>query len=296
MHSKKAFTLIELLVVIAIIAILAAILFPVFAQAKMAAKKTVSISNLKQLMLGEKMYENDYDDTIVLAQYCPAEADFTGLLTWQDVTYPYIKAGIHASDGALGTGNGSPDRNTASGIWADPAAPDTQSFPYGIHSYLAPDEWGFSCNGGGASQPQGAAKSATSPNDPASTGLLFLKGRTGGSPSDPNGVAGGDGWGWVYINPSEYAWTGAFDGGTMNPVNGQPGPGEVDDPQGGATPGGDCDSPAGTAPAWDDCGLYPKYRYSNQTLVGFVDGHSKSVAKQGAFWGKYIWTNGMGIW
>jgi prepilin-type N-terminal cleavage/methylation domain-containing protein len=59
---KKAFTLIELLVVIAIIAILAAILFPVFAQAKLAAKKAASISNQKQLGLGVIMYTNDYDD------------------------------------------------------------------------------------------------------------------------------------------------------------------------------------------------------------------------------------------
>jgi len=59
---KKAFTLIELLVVIAIIAILAAILFPVFAQAKSAAKKAVSISNQKQQGLAILMYSNDYDD------------------------------------------------------------------------------------------------------------------------------------------------------------------------------------------------------------------------------------------
>jgi len=59
---KKAFTLIELLVVIAIIAILAAILFPVFAQAKLAAKKTVDLSNMKQIMLSTFMYDNDYDD------------------------------------------------------------------------------------------------------------------------------------------------------------------------------------------------------------------------------------------
>jgi prepilin-type N-terminal cleavage/methylation domain-containing protein/prepilin-type processing-associated H-X9-DG protein len=59
---KRGFTLIELLVVIAIIAILAAILFPVFAQAKIAAKKAVDISNMKQIMLSVLMYENDYDD------------------------------------------------------------------------------------------------------------------------------------------------------------------------------------------------------------------------------------------
>ncbi|HLO97943.1 MAG TPA: prepilin-type N-terminal cleavage/methylation domain-containing protein [Fimbriimonas sp.] len=60
---KKAFTLIELLVVIAIIAILAAILFPVFAQAKVAAKKAASISNQKQVGLGIMMYMADNDDT-----------------------------------------------------------------------------------------------------------------------------------------------------------------------------------------------------------------------------------------
>ena len=61
---KKAFTLIELLVVIAIIAILAAILFPVFAQAKFAAKKTVDLSNAKQIGVTIKLYLGDNDDTM----------------------------------------------------------------------------------------------------------------------------------------------------------------------------------------------------------------------------------------
>ena len=62
MIKNRAFTLIELLVVIAIIAILAAILFPVFAQAKLAAKTTASLSNMKQIGLGNQLYYNDYDD------------------------------------------------------------------------------------------------------------------------------------------------------------------------------------------------------------------------------------------
>jgi len=61
---KRAFTLIELLVVIAIIAILAAILFPVFAQAKLAAKKTAGLSAVKQLGTGVQIYLADYDDVL----------------------------------------------------------------------------------------------------------------------------------------------------------------------------------------------------------------------------------------
>jgi len=64
MQRSRAFTLIELLVVIAIIAILAAILFPVFAQAKLAAKKTADLSNVKQIGLSFFMYGNDADDML----------------------------------------------------------------------------------------------------------------------------------------------------------------------------------------------------------------------------------------
>ena len=69
MRKKYAFTLIELLVVIAIIAILAAILFPVFAQAKAAAKKTAAISNLKQNALAVLMYNGDFDGTFAQSAY-----------------------------------------------------------------------------------------------------------------------------------------------------------------------------------------------------------------------------------
>jgi prepilin-type N-terminal cleavage/methylation domain-containing protein len=68
-QTAKAFTLIELLVVIAIIAILAAILFPVFAQAKLAAKKTVALSNAKQMALANYMYMEDYDDALIKSYF-----------------------------------------------------------------------------------------------------------------------------------------------------------------------------------------------------------------------------------
>lgn len=89
---KKAFTLIELLVVIAIIAILAAILFPVFAQAKVAAKRAGSISNLKQHSLGIVMYAGDFDDYFPRHQYlnvgsvAPNDAVY-----WPLAVQPYTK-------------------------------------------------------------------------------------------------------------------------------------------------------------------------------------------------------------
>src|SRR5690606_30618080 len=73
---RRAFTLIELLVVIAIIAILAAILFPVFAQAKAAAKKTASLSNVKQLGTGVNIYIADYDDFMPLSGGLPETSNF----------------------------------------------------------------------------------------------------------------------------------------------------------------------------------------------------------------------------
>ncbi len=81
---RAGFTLIELLVVIAIIAILAAILFPVFAQARAKARATVCLSNQKQIGLGFQMYAQDYDETMPYASsYCrgtPAN-DYTQLLS-----------------------------------------------------------------------------------------------------------------------------------------------------------------------------------------------------------------------
>ena len=91
MHQlRRGFTLIELLVVIAIIAILAAILFPVFAQARAAARKTTCISNNKQIGLAVMMYVQDYDETLPWAAYNPAGQTLT---MWYDLVEPYIKSG-----------------------------------------------------------------------------------------------------------------------------------------------------------------------------------------------------------
>jgi len=72
MHRKSGFTLIELLVVIAIIAILAAILFPVFATARDKARQTACISNLKQIGIAFVQYTQDYDEMVPAGWYTQA--------------------------------------------------------------------------------------------------------------------------------------------------------------------------------------------------------------------------------
>ncbi|MDR3692742.1 MAG: prepilin-type N-terminal cleavage/methylation domain-containing protein [Fimbriimonas sp.] len=96
MTKRTGFTLIELLVVIAIIAILAAILFPVFAQAKLAAKKAVDLSNIKQIGLAYFMYSNDNDAYMAQAYLWHSEA--TGQCAgdyyayWPTKLMPYTKS------------------------------------------------------------------------------------------------------------------------------------------------------------------------------------------------------------
>lgn len=94
MNRNRAFTLIELLVVIAIIAILAAILFPVFAQAKDSAKKTQGLSNGKQIVLANIMYSSDSDDVFAPAvtddQACYDGLDYD--CAWISRVMPYVKS------------------------------------------------------------------------------------------------------------------------------------------------------------------------------------------------------------
>jgi prepilin-type N-terminal cleavage/methylation domain-containing protein/prepilin-type processing-associated H-X9-DG protein len=99
-ESRRGFTLIELLVVIAIIAILAAILFPVFAQARAKARQTQCLSNMKQLGLAVLMYDEDYNEVLPpgwengdTTDPNPADsADGVPMMRWQHIIYPYVKS------------------------------------------------------------------------------------------------------------------------------------------------------------------------------------------------------------
>ncbi|HEY3329296.1 MAG TPA: DUF1559 domain-containing protein [Capsulimonadaceae bacterium] len=94
MKSKRAFTLIELLVVIAIIAILAAVLFPVFATAREKARQSSCASNEKQLGLGFLQYAQDYDEAMPSGQTSSGGDFGAGVLGcgWAGEVYPYLKA------------------------------------------------------------------------------------------------------------------------------------------------------------------------------------------------------------
>ncbi len=94
-RTLPGFTLIELLVVIAIIAILAAILFPVFARAREKARQASCLSNLQQLSLGILMYAQDYDETYPHPGYAipgmPQGSQGTNVCWWRFLLQPYVK-------------------------------------------------------------------------------------------------------------------------------------------------------------------------------------------------------------
>jgi prepilin-type N-terminal cleavage/methylation domain-containing protein/prepilin-type processing-associated H-X9-DG protein len=104
--TRAGFTLIELLVVIAIIAILAAILFPVFAQARDKARQTACLSNTKQIGTALALYVQDYDETLPLGGYNPEASTGNRGSRWYRDVYPYVKSvAVFGCPSRTGRGN-----------------------------------------------------------------------------------------------------------------------------------------------------------------------------------------------
>ena len=261
-YIKSAFTLIELLVVIAIIAILAAILFPVFAQAKAAAKKTASLSNFKQVNLGCIMYSTDYDDRFVLRM----QLDDTGAAlfprqswaptTWRELAGPYIKNGTSSYNWV--TTNLSFGDYSDKGVWESPIRPGV----YGImdaHSYLTTGKVSYMDP---ASKPMSPLTYTSLPR-PAETIFLVEKG------VNPDwGSPGGDfevNW-WAYQS-ADFSWPPKLKG--------------------------DPNVEEGDSNVWP---LYSNMRYRHAgraTTVAWVDGHASTLIKGRMNWCRNLHVEGM---
>lgn len=268
--QRKAFTLIELLVVIAIIAILAAILFPVFAQAKLAAKKTQALSNVKQLSLGILMYINDYDDLFPLAfegTTTNSPHSWTGEDLWGQRVQPYIKnVGIFASP-ADSFGLQIPLVGTWAGVGVSFAANSMYSTTWTNGFDLrGPMGMGNENYAGGRDMGQGwlvnESLNGSSVTQPASSVLLTEK-------------HGDDIHTWAVNNPSlasgsndlgnwsNFAMGGVIGGADFDGIGW--GPQKL--PDGSRTATGYNLGPNGAVSA----------SYTNQAVFSFIDGHAKSM-------------------
>ena len=160
---RRGFTLIELLVVIAIIAILAAILFPVFAKAREKARQSSCLSNVKQIMLAVNSYAQDYDEVLPMnvSDVNGSAAGDAGDLTWRGAILPYAKNAqifqCPSKKFATNVFNGGFDYGYVAGYaanefhWAggNPAPPPGQAL--GTIQYPASCVWMAEVDGGGES-------------------------------------------------------------------------------------------------------------------------------------------------
>ena len=190
MQKKKGFTLIELLVVIAIIAILAAILFPVFAQAREKARQASCMSNLKQIGLAELQYVQDYDE-----RYSGSFEDSPqGRVYYPEMVYPYAKnAQIFYCPDSTPTDRFNNDASnrqcTNPNTWG-PIPGKTYGADKCANYGYGPTDYAYnSMNNPNVGNANGdrANNKASTVTDPASTILLMDgRGNGGGSATTPN--------------------------------------------------------------------------------------------------------------
>jgi prepilin-type N-terminal cleavage/methylation domain-containing protein/prepilin-type processing-associated H-X9-DG protein len=248
--QKRAFTLIELLVVIAIIAILAAILFPVFAQAREKARQASCLSNFKQIGLGIMMYVQDYDEN-----YCPSQVSlsgggsFTTGYDWTFVINPYIKNGANQG---LSSG-GRTIQGYAGGIYACPSAVrPKQQAQFVVRADIFP-VW-YNNDGPLNANASGPARPLAAIDAPADKIGVWEAGSNGSDTNNFGPYYPVESWAWY----SGFAYkSGDFLGATK-----------------------DCDQPSGTeGGGFQSCNTLPRYRHNASANMLFLDGHVKAMHK-----------------
>lgn len=254
-HTNSGFTLIELLVVIAIIAILASILFPVFAQAREKARGVSCLSNQKQIALALVQYVQDYDETFPMNQYYIL-AQGNRWVPIGEVLNPYTK-----------------QQDLTKGIWSCPSSPAKfQNSIYGFHGDVFPD--------GTVTWPatQYDVTSLAAIDAPADKIALLEKGVNDGNGS------------WQTFTPSEWDWIATIKNGSGvidESLDGM----ELAL----TTPGkADCDFIANPAIAptfgnFGSCSMMPRFRHNRTSNVVFLDGHAKAMTRGSIKWYKNIY-------
>ena len=166
-RKSRGFTLIELLVVIAIIAILAAILFPVFAKAREKARQISCISNMKQIGLGILQYTEDFDEQMVPKGGPYPAGTYTAVVAWSALVQPYIKNGGGTTSVALkGNVFSCPDNPNTTTAYANIAGPYQFSSDYTCNFNTA---YGTTGTGDGTFGDYNTAVSLAAITSPAST-------------------------------------------------------------------------------------------------------------------------------
>ena len=248
--SRKAFTLIELLVVIAIIAILAAILFPVFAQAREKARQTSCLSNCKQMGLAIMMYAQDNDETYPRGWYYGKEypGNQYDYVTWHGAVQPYVKNGQTNGTGRL-----------TKGLWICPSVSSAngQAFElYGGHSRLMPPPHYGSIPD--RLIPSVSLAAVSRPADIAIVSELGAVQNSWGSWSSQDGFVSN--W-WEHGGS---AWPPVFEGESSGSAKFE-----------------------GDSGTWPSFGM-PRYRHSGNANFVFADGHAKAIHKGQLNWCRNI--------